>query len=297
LWFWRKRNDATITTSYSTCTTAGITGGNVHPYQNDNFISVGQGFIVKASSTTLNFTNTMREANNQKQFFKTKQVERNRIWINLSNNNIIVNQMMLAYMTGATQGIDPAIDGKYFNDSQTALNSLIGNEEFAIQGRALPFDGTDVVPLAFKATISGNYTISIDHADGLFANGQDVYLFDSKTGTETNLATSSYSFVAESGVDNARFSLKYQKTLGKNQSVLNDNNVLIYKNKGTFYVKAGDETISNIKVYDIQGKKAAELKNLNANLVPIKDLKAINQVLVFEISLQENKVITKKVVN
>jgi hypothetical protein len=91
--------------------------------------------------------------------------------------------------------------------------------------------------------------------------------------------------------------LKYQKTLGKNHSVLNDNNVLIYKNKGTFYVKAGDETISNIKVYDIQGKKAAELKNLNANLVPIKDLKAINQVLVFEISLQENKVITKKVVN
>jgi hypothetical protein len=297
LWFWRKRNEATNTTSYSTCTTAGITGGNVHPYQNDNFISVGQGFIVKASSTTLNFTNTMREANNQKQFFKTKQVERNRIWINLSNNNIIVNQMMLAYMTGATQGIDPAIDGKYFNDSQTALNSLIDNEEFAIQGRALPFDGTDVVPLAFKATISGNYTISIDHADGLFANGQDVYLFDSKTGTETNLATSSYSFVAESGVDNARFSLKYQKTLGKNQSVLNDNNVLIYKNKGTFYVKAGDETISNIKVYDIQGKKVAELKNLNANLVPIKDLKAINQVLVFEISLQENKVITKKVVN
>jgi trimeric autotransporter adhesin len=57
----------------------------------------------------------------------------------------------------------------------------------AIQGRALPFDGTDIVPLAFKTKLAGDYTIAIDHVDGLFSGNQEVYLLDNTTGTETNL--------------------------------------------------------------------------------------------------------------
>lgn len=297
LYFWRKTNDVSNTTSYSTCTTAGITGGNSHTYADDNFISVGQGFIVKATSGTLNFTNSMREANNTNQFFKTKAIEKNRIWLNLSNNTAVVSQMMLAYMTGATQGNDPTIDGKYMNDNQSALNSLIGNEEFAIQGRALPFDETDIVPLAFKTTNAGDYTIAIDHADGLFATGQDVYLVDSKTGIETNLNTTVYNFNADAGVDNTRFSLKYQNTLGTTQSIFDDNNVLVYKTKGIITVNAGNKNIDTIQVYDVQGKLLTALKNIKSNLASIKDLKTTNQVLVIKITLQDNKKVSRKIVN
>ena len=297
LYFWRKTNDATNLTSYSTCTTAGIAGGNAHPYSDDNFISVGQGFIVKATKTTLNFTNSMRVANNQNQFFKTKAVEKNRIWLNLSNNNNRVNQMMVAYMTGATQEVDPTIDGAYFNDSATALNSLIANEEFAIQGRSLPFDVSDVVALAFKTDLGGDYTIAIDHADGLFANGQDVYLVDSKTGTETNLQTSSYSFAAASGVDNTRFSLKYQKTLKVDSPVFNENSVTVYNDKGVVYVNSRESIINNIKVYDIQGRLIAEQKNVKASTATINNLKAIHQVLIVKVTSEDNKVVSKKVAN
>jgi hypothetical protein len=100
----------------------------------------------------------MRTTDNQNQFLRMKEIEKNRIWLNLSKDAVPVNQMMVAYMTGATQDIDPAIDGRYINDSQTALNSLLNNEEFVIQGRSLPFDPTDFVSLAFKTTTSGNFT-------------------------------------------------------------------------------------------------------------------------------------------
>jgi hypothetical protein len=299
LWFWRKTNDALNPVSYSTCTLAGVTSGNTHTYPNDNFISVGQGFIVKAKAgqTTLNFNNTMRVANSTNQFFKTKQIERNRIWLNLSNTATPINQMMVAYMSGATQDIDAAIDGRYFNDSPTALNSLISSEEFAIQGRALPFEGTDIVPLAFKTDVAGAYTITIDHVDGFFSGNQEVFLKDNNTGIETDLKAGAYTFTAAAGVDNARFSLKYQRTLGVNNAVFNDDSITIHKIKGILYVNSGSTVINNIKVFDIQGRLIAEQKNLKSNTATIKDLKATQQVLIVKVTSQDNKVVSKKVVN
>ena len=63
--------------------------------------------------------------------------------------------MMVAYLKGATSGIDPALDGKFFNDSPIALNSFINNEEFVIQAKGLPFEDTDIIPLTFKTNTVG----------------------------------------------------------------------------------------------------------------------------------------------
>jgi len=57
---------------------------------------------------------------------------------------------MISYMTGATNGVDAAIDGKYINDCQTALTTYLNDTEYVIQGKGLPFVTTDTVPLAFK---------------------------------------------------------------------------------------------------------------------------------------------------
>ncbi len=297
LYFWRKTNDASNPTSYSTRTTLGITSGNTHNYPDDNLMSPGQGFIVKAISNSLNFTNAMRVANTTNQFFRTKQIERNRIWLNLSKGTTAVNQMLVGYMTGATSGIDKGIDGKYCNDSPTALNSVVSNEELAIQGRSLPFDTADTVPLAFKTDVAGDYAIAIDHVDGLFSGSQDIYLVDSKTGTETNLKTSSYSFTATAGVDNARFTLTFQKTLKVDASVFNDKSVIVYKNNGVIYVNSGAKTISNVKVFDIQGRLIAERNNVKANTTSFLNLKSSNQVLIVKVTTDDNLVLSKKVEN
>ncbi|MFT5248598.1 MAG: hypothetical protein ACI93P_000312 [bacterium] len=56
---------------------------------------------------------------------------------------------------------------------QTALTSNINNDEYTIQGRFLPFDPSDVVSLNFKTDVTGEYSIALDHFEGLFAEGQD----------------------------------------------------------------------------------------------------------------------------
>ena len=304
LYFWRKTNG--LGTAYCTWT-AGVlvtdpgtfvTNGNAQSVDPADIIQTGQGFFVEAKSgaTNLSFNNSQRVANNVGQFFRTKQeAEPSKIWLNATNATGDFSQMAITYFAEATLGVD-AFDGKYINDSPVALTSKINDGEYTIQGRPA-FDPSDVVSLNFKTDKTGDYTIAIDHAMGLFATGQDVYLVDSKTGTETDLKAGAYTFNAVAGVDNARFSLKYQKTLKVDANAFNENSVSVYKNNGTLYVNSGAVAINNIKVFDIQGRLITEQKNIKATTATINNLRAKNQVLIVKIAGENNNVVTKKVLN
>src|SRR5690606_34040890 len=124
--------------------------------------------------------------------------EKHRFWLNLSEENNVFNQMLVSYNGESTNGEDFGIDAKMFDYSGSALYSLIENNEtnFVIQGRSLPFDNNDVVPLGFRANEAGNYTVSLADYDGIFTEGQDIYLKDNFTQTEYNLKNGSYTFVS-----------------------------------------------------------------------------------------------------
>jgi hypothetical protein len=301
LYFWRKTNNA-ATTSYATYTLAG--GAGTDPNAGDplglipnGVIQIGQGFIAKSTSTTLSFNNGMRVADNNGQFFRSAQVERNRIWLNLTNAEGIFSQTMVAYMTGATQGVDSKIDGLFFNDSQIALTSIIEGSEYAVQGRALPFADTDEVPLGFKAITAGNYTIALDHADGLFEDGsQDIYLKDNNDNSMHDLRQSSYAFASEAGVFNGRFEIIYQTTLGVSNPVLDAHSVLVYKQGQDIVINSGNQAMAGVKVFDIRGRLLAQKENINAAEVKLF-AGSSNQVLIVKVIGQDGKEVTKKIMN
>ncbi|RDI58205.1 M14 family zinc carboxypeptidase [Flavobacterium glaciei] len=299
LYFWRKTNNA-LSTSYATYTLAGGTAnaGGLSSIVPNGVIQVGQGFIAKATSNTISFTNAMRLGNNEDQFFRTKNIERNRIWLNLSTPTSQINQMLIAYMTSATAGIDATIDGKYINDNPIALNSLIENQEFIIQGRGLPFVDTDIVPLTFKTNVSGNFNIAIDHVDGLFANQQDIFLMDKLNDAIHDLKKSEYPFSSAIGTFNNRFELMYKnsKTLGIETPIFNENTILIFNNQGVIDINSGSTVMKNVTIFDIRGRIIFEQKEVNATKTSIKDFGAAEQTLIIKITSDQNEVVTKKVV-
>jgi hypothetical protein len=300
LYFWRKKNAAIVGTAYASYTLGGATSVEPGVPAPNGKIQVGQGFFVQAKfGTTVGnfFTNAMRDvAPTSTQFYKTRQVaQKDRLWLNLTSTTGVFSQALVAYISDATSGVDK-YDGKYINDSPIALTSNINNDEYTIQGRPA-FDVADIVALNFKTDKAGDYTIAIDHTDGLFASGQDIYLVDNTTGTETNLKSAAYTFTAAAGVDNSRFSLKYQKTLKVDAPAFNENSVYIYSKNGTLYVNSGKIAINNIQVYDVQGRLIAERKNVKANTTTLENLKANNQVLLVKISGANNEEVTKKILN
>ena len=294
LYFWRKTNGVSGS-AYATKTSAGATAsGGLAP--NDQ-IGVGQGFIVKTGNDTnssLTFTNAMRTSSSSAVFLRTTE-ERNRFWLNLTNTNGLFSQMLVGYMPEATSGYDNAIDGRYINDAPTALTSLINGEEYTIQGKALPFNTNDVVPLNFKTDIAGNYTIAIDHVDGFFSTGQPIYLKDNLLNTITNLSSGSYSFSSAIGTFNSRFEVVYQSVLEVNTSEFSPNSVIAYSKNGEININTGKTVIDQIRVYDLQGRLLAEKKQINATETKITSF-AVNQLLLIEITSINKDKITKKII-
>jgi len=296
-YFWRKTNNS-ANTSYATYTTAGGVansggGSSVTP---DGTIQVGQGFIVKtgASSTALNFTNSMRTSSNTSPFLRTTE-DRSRFWLNLTNTSGLFSQMLVAYMAEATSGIDNAIDGRYINDAPVALTSLIGSEEFTIQGRALPFSTSDSVPLGFKTDAAGNYTIAIDHVDGLFNTGQAIYLKDNLLNTVVDLSAGSYSFASAVGTFNSRFEVVYQRVLGVNNPDFTSNNVIAFNDNGDIKINSGSTVMDQVRVYDLQGRLLVEKQQINATETRINTT-AVNQVLLLEITATTGSKVIKKII-
>ncbi len=305
LYFWRKTNNA-LSPTYCTWNLGGfVSNGEAQVFNPNDVIQTGQGFFVEGTGNgTVNFTNSMRIDNHANQFFKssnanataTTTIERNRIWLNATNDAGLFSQTMVGYMTNATLGVDSTLDGKYINDGDIALTSLIDTTPYAIQARALPFDPTDIVPMQFKAATAGQYTIAIDHVDGLFTANQDVYLRDNLTGAITNLNTASYSFATESGTFASRFEILYQMPLGYVHPVFTSNQVIVYKNNtDEIVVNAGNVEMNTVKVFDVRGRLLEVKSAINASQTTLKGGTA-NEVLLVQVTAQDGSTVTKKVI-
>lgn len=297
LYFWRKENGA-ANPSYATYTLAGgvaNTGGGsalIPTYA----IQVGQGFIAKATSSSLNFTNAMRVADNDNLFLRTIN-NKDRIWLDLTNNNGIFCQTLIGYMSNTTDGIDNGYDGRIFSQpaNGATLTSIIGNDSsFVIQAKG-DFVNTDVVALAFKTAVAGNFTIALSNVEGLFANnGQEVFLKDNLTNTITSLTNGNYTFATAAGDFLNRFEIVYQNTaLNTNEFVLSD--VVVYANDSNVIVNAGQSIIDTVRVFDLRGRLVKELTNVNATEA-ILNMASDNQIVLVQVTSVDGAVVTKKLI-
>ena len=305
LYFWRKTNN-TASPSYCTWSTAGfVTNSEAQVFDPNDVIQTGQGFFVEAtgSNDQLVFNNDMRLDNHANQFFRTNStaannntIERNRVWLNATNSTGSFSQTLIGYMTDATNDFDARIDGKYINDGDIAFTSLLNAEAMAIQGRALPFDVTDIVPMRFKATTAGSYTIAIDHVDGLFANGQTVFLRDNLVGVTHNLNNGAYAFTVEAGTFDTRFEVVFQTTLGTANPTLTANQVIVYPSgDNALTVNTGNKPMHSVKIFDIRGRLLVENNSINATQTKM-NVSLTNEVLLVQVTDENGITVTKKVI-
>ncbi|MGV3460932.1 MAG: autotransporter-associated beta strand repeat-containing protein [Flavobacterium sp.] len=310
IWIWRKRSvPATPNTAYVTINSAGVYVGNGQPEQEDpnGILRTGQGFFVqlKTGYTTsdLVFTNSMRSNDTANQFFRQANQqqtavmpEAHGIWLTLTNTAGIYSQMYTGYIDGATNGEDSGLDTKYIGDAATVLAANIGDTPFTIQARALPFNPADVVPLVMKVATAGSYTIGIDHVNGLFADGQTVYLRDNLTAQLHNLGQGAYSFTTAAGTFNNRFDVVYSTdaALSAPGSEMLAENVMVYAENGALQVKSS-VGMNKIEVFDVRGRLIYKENNMRNTDVEITSITAQKQMLVMKVFTNQG-VAVKKVI-
>ncbi|MBC8884220.1 T9SS sorting signal type C domain-containing protein [Flavobacterium piscinae] len=266
-------------------------------------IAAGQGFFVQGlASGTLNFDNSMRLTGLNDLFYRSPDapqisvVEKHRIWLNIINQQGAYKQMLLGYVQGATNELDNAYDAEVTEAGNVvSLYSLNSNKKLTIQGRALPFNVSDEIPLGFRTTIAGDFAIELENFDGLFEEGQQVYLEDKWLNVIHNLNTANYNFTTEAGTFDDRFEVQFEDgTLSVNNPDVS-NAIVVYKNNQTIFVNSGNIEMKEVRLFDVRGRLITDQSSINATTVQFVDLNIANQVILVQITTTEGQIVTKKV--
>lgn len=273
-------------------------------------IAAGQSFFTMSiASGTVNIDNTMRVTAQNTQFFrlaknaKTAAIEKHRLWLNLTNTQGAFKQTLIGYVAGATNGYDISFDALTFDGNDFIdFYSVYQDNNLVIQGRALPFEDSDVVLLGYSTTIDGDFSIAIDEVDGLLTN-QTIYLEDKDSGVIHNLKDGPYSFSTAIGTFNDRFVLRYissgntaKKTLVTTELDKTNNPVVVSVKNHQIKISSFKEMIDKVFVYDLNHRQIYEKEKVNSNEFSIHNLSANNQFLIVEIVLRNGKMVTKKIV-
>jgi hypothetical protein len=237
------------------------------------------------------------------QFFKTATnlkiadaIEKNRVWLNLTNAEGAFKQTLVGYITGATNGYEGLYDGESYDGNQFIdFYSVNQDKNLVIQGRALPFEDTDEVPLGYSSTIDGEFEITIDELDGLLVD-KDIFLEDIATSTTHNLKEGAYKFNTQSGVFNDRFVLKYtNKTLALDDVEVAVKGVAVSKTNKQLRINSLEDEIDKVQVYDLLGRLIYHKNNLNTTEFVISNIASNSQALLVKVGLRSGKTTTRKI--
>lgn len=265
-------------------------------------IASGQSFFIKSiSNGSVVFNDSMRLMGSNNNFFKNNTahsvqtpLEKHRVWLDMKNDLGVFKQTLVGYIQTATNNLDSKFDGVTFNgNSYLDFYSINNNSKLTIQGRALPFNDQDQVPLGYSTTLSGSYTIRIGQLDGLFT-GQNIYLKDLLLGEIKDLKTGDYTFTTDAGTFDSRFVLVYSNAKLVPQGSIPSPDALVLVTQKDKIIVNSSETIQSIMVNDILGKAVFRKDEVNQTYFEINAILPSNQVLlVTMINSKGEKIIRK----
>jgi hypothetical protein len=294
---------------YAIITGSGVNtaGGDLSLIPND-FAPSGQGFFVEAlAAGNVTFNNSMRVrgATDNSQFFRTAS-NKNIIWINLTSDNGIANQLAVAYIDGATN----ANDGSYFDakrnlsggNAAIIYSTIDGDDgKFAIQGKDVNSLGIDeVVSLGFKTNIevATLYKFSIAQFEGDFFSINTVYLKDNLLNILHDLCLNDYTFTSEVGEFNHRFEIVFnENALSLGEYAINGDSLSIIElNNGNVQFKLSSPLeLKSIEIIDLLGRTLYRLEaNGNSKTYNLSNLSQATYIA--KVELSNGVVITKKAV-
>jgi len=172
----------------------------------------------------------------------------------------------------------------------------LDTQKLNIQGRSLPFNDHDLVPIGVTVPSSNNYSIAIAALDGLFTNStQNIFLEDKALNVIHNLRQAPYDFTAAAGTHTDRFVLRFTDNSLSNGDYDYSNELKIFANNHLNVISTA-VSIKEVVVYDVLGKVLAERTKLDQREVVLNEVRPTTNVLIVKVTLENNVVVTKKVI-
>ena len=272
----------------------------------NNILKVGQGFMIRVdpgvvsvpfpgTAATLSFKNSQRIVDQtDAQFFgrNAKSTTKDRYWLEYVTPSNLVISNAVVYFAGGTNLF--SADDTRFPGSSDALYSMADETKVIINGRS-PFEVSDIIPLGTKAFTAGNYKIRLGKKEGIFANGQAIYLKDKLLAVLTDISQEAYSFTSASGEFTNRFEIVYQPeiVLGADDSKVKAT-IQIYRDAQDFVIESSSKKITSYELYEMCGRMIINQKT-NAKEIRFNAERLVDGAYVLKVELENGEQVTRKI--
>jgi hypothetical protein len=307
-------NDQYNAADYVTYNGSGSNNPDVDPN-----IGSGQGFMVETlSSGDALFTNNMRLADANDQFFKSDKVktklnpantvsknvtdansaqEEDRMWLSVINSNGVEDRMLIGFFNEATDDFDKRYDSRHVNLwKETIIYSILNDQKLSIQGLG-SFDETKTVSIGIDTSVESNLTIAIDKTEGALIDAE-VFLVDNYLNIRHDLNFSEYTIEnSEIGQYADRFTLEFRdaEDISDDQEIEIEHFLNIYQNSEELQINSS-RLIRQIKVYDIMGRIIAEKSpSQKSTILTLPGVKST--ILLLEVRMENGYKFHKKIIS
>ena len=257
--------------------------GSVLPGQ---YIPVGQGFFVTSSATggDVVFKNSQRtfevEGGNPNSVF-TRTVPIEKIRLGFDSPDHYHRQLMVAFVTEATDGIDRGYDASAFGALANDSFFLQEDQRFVIQAFEF-FDEEREIPIVIIIDADEDGMIQkfmIDSLENISAD-KNIYIKDNVANVYHDLRQSNYEVALPAGEYKTRFSLVFKESqvLAVDDALLPKNTISVYMNnpRSEIVIKnSGASKINKTILYNSLGQtmRIWNHKNLQSEItLPIDEL-------------------------
>ena len=260
------------------------------------FCPIGQGFMIKgnASGTTVTMKNLYRVF--QKENILNSVFERNatvsqtlnadflppimsvsgfdyttvstaevpQIRFNTLLNNQAIKQVVLAFDSDATDGVDHAKDAENNDVTTLDMNFFLNDKDYVIS--VIQFDENKRLPVSFKSSNNAYFKITVAQIIN-FEQANNIYLYDKVTDLYHDIKNAEYEFVLPQGTYNNRFEITFKNdALSASNPIKED--VVVFQNNTNQLLTVSNPNLLDLKsvtLFDISGKKIFSHLNLGTN--------------------------------
>ena len=276
----------------------------------NQYVNVGTAFMVRALETAngqnIVFKNAYRSNQLGHSFFGKNGNEgpndtvdpvetKDRYWLTLRTPGEMEFMNAVVYFDQGdyTFGMDDSESSGGSDEIFTLVDSL----HLAIQGRP-QFVDSDEVPLGIKAFHSGNHVISILKSEGVFAQGQKIYLVDKYLDAIHNLSEGGYNFETEAGEFLDRFRIVYKTgDEEEEEPVLTAaSQVQIQKINKQIVISSQKDKLKEVEIFNFAGWSVYKDAQINALEVKIPMLQFGKGIVVIKVQTETGEVVSQKMI-
>ena len=242
------------------------------------YVAAGQGFMVEANTAgNVTFSNAYRSTQND--HFVNRLVH-DRAWFDfVKDDGTHFGQILIGFHAAATDDTDRLFDAHAISDRWF---SFWNGQKFAINTLAAWDGNTRIVPVGYKASDAGTFSISLHAREGALQN-LHIYLRDYTADRLHDLTTGAYTFSSAAGTFTGRFEIIFSPVMLKAES-FEDNAQLRLLSDGRGHFKIRGENISGVRVYDLNGRLIRHIQTESASVVPVDLTGIARQPLIFKVS-------------